>query len=276
MEWTQLTVKTRSGAIDLVADQLTVLGFDSFIIDDQEDFHEFLEQNRQYWDYVDEALEQQMSGLSQIRLYLESGPSVPETVSFLRDQLAALRARYPSVDFGTLAVELADVGRPRFPALAFVELVQVAGEAEIQEVGVANLKCFPGQPVGREVVDLAGIGTERAAVQGEEPAQHVVGNEQKAGFGLRVGFALIPGRQAAVEPHVARAQHPQPAVVNQQAARFVHHGAQRGAGRDLHRQQRLLGLRPAADGQHFHRVTGLGQPALHQRPGGVGGIDEFS
>ncbi len=109
MEWTQLTVKTRSGAIDLVADQLTVLGFDSFIIDDQEDFHEFLEQNRQYWDYVDEALEQQMSGLSQIRLYLESSPSVPETVSFLRDQLAALRVRYPSVDFGTLAVELADV-----------------------------------------------------------------------------------------------------------------------------------------------------------------------
>lgn len=109
MQWTELTIKTCSGAIDLVADQLTVLGFDSFIIDDQEEFHEFLEQNRQYWDYVDEALEQQMAGLSQIRLYLESGPAVPETVSFLRDQLAALRARYPSVEFGAPSVSLADV-----------------------------------------------------------------------------------------------------------------------------------------------------------------------
>lgn len=109
MQWTELTIKTASGAIELVADRLTVLGFDSFIIDDQEDFHEFLETNRQYWDYVDEALEQQMRGLSQIRLYLESGPAVPETVSYLRDQLSALRAQYPSVEFGALSVSLADV-----------------------------------------------------------------------------------------------------------------------------------------------------------------------
>ena len=109
MQWTELTVKTCSGAIDFVADRLTVLGFDSFIIDDQEEFHEFLEQNQQYWDYVDEALEQQMQGLSQIRLYLESTPGVMETVSFLRDQLSALRAQYPSVDFGALTVELANV-----------------------------------------------------------------------------------------------------------------------------------------------------------------------
>ena len=71
MQWIELTIKTAPAAIDLVCDRLTVLGFDSFIIDDQEQFHEFLEQNRQYWDYVDEDLEKQMQGLSQIRLYLE-------------------------------------------------------------------------------------------------------------------------------------------------------------------------------------------------------------
>ena len=56
MQWIELTIKTAPAAIDLVCDRLTVLGFDSFIIDDQEQFHEFLEQNRQYWDYVDEDL----------------------------------------------------------------------------------------------------------------------------------------------------------------------------------------------------------------------------
>ena len=71
MQWIEVTIKTAPGAIDLVCDRLTVLGFDSFIVDDQDQFHEFLEENRQYWDYVDEGLEQQMQGLSQIRLYLE-------------------------------------------------------------------------------------------------------------------------------------------------------------------------------------------------------------
>ena len=109
MQWIELTIKTAPAAIDLVCDRLTVLGFDSFIIDDQEQFHEFLEQNRQYWDYVDEALEKQMQGLSQIRLYLEQNASLPETVESLKSQLAALRAQYPSVDFGSLDVQLANV-----------------------------------------------------------------------------------------------------------------------------------------------------------------------
>ena len=64
MQWIEVTIKTAPGAIDLVCDRLTVLGFDSFIVDDQDQFHEFLEENRQYWDYVDEGLEQQMQGLA--------------------------------------------------------------------------------------------------------------------------------------------------------------------------------------------------------------------
>ena len=109
MQWIEVTIKTTSAAIDLVSDRLTVLGYDSFIIDDQEDFHQFLEQNRQYWDYVDEDLERKMAGLSQIRLYLEDSASVPEQISALRDQLAALRRQYPGTDFGSLEVKLANV-----------------------------------------------------------------------------------------------------------------------------------------------------------------------
>lgn len=109
MQWIELTIKTTSAAIDLVCDRLTVLGFDSFIIDDQTQFHDFLEQNRQYWDYVDEQLEQQMQGLSQVRLYLEQGPDVPETIDNLKTRLNELRTQFPSVDFGSLAVQPANV-----------------------------------------------------------------------------------------------------------------------------------------------------------------------
>ena len=81
MEWTEVTIKTTSAAIELVADRLTALGYDSFIIDDQADFDDFLENNKQYWDYVDEDLARRMQGVSQIRLYLEDGPSAMEEVS---------------------------------------------------------------------------------------------------------------------------------------------------------------------------------------------------
>ena len=109
MQWIELTIKTTSAGIDLLCERLTVLGFDSFIIDDQEDFHAFLEQNRQYWDYVDEELEQKMQGLSQVRLYLEQKPEAPEQIAFLKEQLSALHTQHPSVDFGSLDVQLADV-----------------------------------------------------------------------------------------------------------------------------------------------------------------------
>ncbi len=109
MQWIEVCIKTTSQAIELVGERLTVLGFDSFIVDDQNEFHEFLENNRQYWDYVDEGLEKRMHGLSQIRLYLEDSPAAPDTLCWLKDQLRQLPAQYPSVSFGSLEVVLEHV-----------------------------------------------------------------------------------------------------------------------------------------------------------------------
>lgn len=109
MQWIEVSIHTASGAIELVADRLTVLGFDSFIIDDEADFQQFLESNRQYWDYVDEALAKKMHGVSQIRLYLADGPEVMEQVALLKEQLALLRRQNPKVEFGTLDVTLENV-----------------------------------------------------------------------------------------------------------------------------------------------------------------------
>ncbi len=109
MQWLELTIQTSSRGIDLVAERLTVLGYDSFIIDDQEDFQTFLEQNHQYWDYVDEELAKQMEGLSQIRLFIEDGPSAIETVGDLKDEMRALKAQYANLDLGTLEIGLANL-----------------------------------------------------------------------------------------------------------------------------------------------------------------------
>ena len=41
------------------------------VLEDQQEYSEFLEENRAYWDYIDEDLQEKMEGLSQIKLYLE-------------------------------------------------------------------------------------------------------------------------------------------------------------------------------------------------------------
>lgn len=104
MQWLEITIQTTSAGIDFVAAQLTLLGFDSFIMDDQEDFHNFLENNTQYWDYVDEDLAKKMEGISQIRLYLEDGPQAMEQISYLKDQLSVLKHNLSDVDLGTLQI----------------------------------------------------------------------------------------------------------------------------------------------------------------------------
>ena len=105
MQWLELTVQTTPQVIDLVAANLTMLGFDRFILDDEADFQAFLEENRQYWDYVDEELARSMQGVSRIRLYLEDGPEAAEQVRFLRTELRAMRERLADLDPGPLSLD---------------------------------------------------------------------------------------------------------------------------------------------------------------------------
>jgi len=72
MAWLEYTINTTAENIEAVAARLTAGGFSDLVIEDQNEFEDFLEQNREYWDYIDEELQQQLNGLSRIKLYLES------------------------------------------------------------------------------------------------------------------------------------------------------------------------------------------------------------
>ena len=71
MAWLEITINTVSAGVDEIAAVLTANGFSDLLIEDQDQFEDFLEQNRAYWDYIDEQLQQQLQGLSRIKLYLE-------------------------------------------------------------------------------------------------------------------------------------------------------------------------------------------------------------
>ena len=71
MAWLEITIDTTSEKINFVVTNLTARGFADLVIEDQEEFETFLDENRAYWDYIDEDLQRKLQGLSHIKLYLE-------------------------------------------------------------------------------------------------------------------------------------------------------------------------------------------------------------
>ena len=71
MAWLEITIDTKSDRINSVVTRLTGKGFSDLVIEDQEEFEEFLEGNRDYWDYIDEDFQQRLQGLSRVKIYLE-------------------------------------------------------------------------------------------------------------------------------------------------------------------------------------------------------------
>lgn len=71
MAWLEITLETAAHKCGAVANALTARGFADLVIEDQEEFETFLEENRAYWDYIDEDLQKKLQGLSRIKLYLE-------------------------------------------------------------------------------------------------------------------------------------------------------------------------------------------------------------
>ena len=72
------------------------MGVGGFVIENEADFQDFLENNHQYWDYVDDELEQKFAGVSRIKCYLTDDAAG-------RKALRAIRAAYGEVAVATVA-----------------------------------------------------------------------------------------------------------------------------------------------------------------------------
>lgn len=90
MRWIEVCINTPREEIDTRCEELAALGAGGFVIENEDDFREFLENNHQYWDYVDKELSDSFSGVSRIKTYLaddEDGRAI----------LAAIRNAYGAV-----------------------------------------------------------------------------------------------------------------------------------------------------------------------------------
>ena len=97
MQWLECTVPGGDDPEELCS-ALAELGVGGMSIENERDFHDFLENNRACWDYVDEALEESFSGVSRVKFWL-SCDAEGESV------LAAVRAAGYSVETRVIADE---------------------------------------------------------------------------------------------------------------------------------------------------------------------------
>ena len=104
MDWLELHIDTTHTGLEPVETMLSALGIDGVVIDDETEFHDFLESNRQYWDYVDENLEASMHGKSRVTFYLPADETGFAQMGEVRLALEDLKARRS--DCGTLLLSL--------------------------------------------------------------------------------------------------------------------------------------------------------------------------
>ena len=69
-QWLEYCLETRAEGLDGLTAALTGRGLTGLVIEDEADFLRFLEENKQYWDYVDEALAQRMKGAARVKFYV--------------------------------------------------------------------------------------------------------------------------------------------------------------------------------------------------------------
>ena len=90
MRYIEVTVNTHGAEIDARCQEMADMGASGFVIENEEDFKDFLEQNHQYWDYVDDELENQFAGVSRIKCYLtddEDGLAVLRRINAAYDDV---------------------------------------------------------------------------------------------------------------------------------------------------------------------------------------------
>lgn len=90
MRYIEVSVNTPKDDIDLRCQEMADMGAGGFVIENEDDFRDFLEHNHQYWDYVDDELENKFAGVSRIKCYLtddEDGLSILRQINAAYDDV---------------------------------------------------------------------------------------------------------------------------------------------------------------------------------------------
>lgn len=109
MEWLKVTIYTSSEGIEPLTGVLYQIGVTGFEIEDEADFYSFLENNQQYWDYVDEELKREKHKETCVNVYVSDNASGHETLLEIKNEVELLKKRDTENVFGRLEISLDNI-----------------------------------------------------------------------------------------------------------------------------------------------------------------------
>ena len=109
MDWIQVTIYTTSLGIEPLCGILYQLGINGIEIEDEADFKDFLENNKQYWDYVDEDLIKEKHKEPQVKVYVSDNAAGHEMLTAIKGALKSFKDRDENNEFGRLEMDLGNI-----------------------------------------------------------------------------------------------------------------------------------------------------------------------
>ena len=104
MEWIILTIFTSSEGIDPVCNMLYAMDITGIEIEDEQEFKDFLEENKKYWDYVDDELLKEKSGETKVKIYIENNDDAKNTIIKINEELKKLKTTDSNDLYGRLEI----------------------------------------------------------------------------------------------------------------------------------------------------------------------------
>lgn len=109
MDWLQVSIFTTSEGIESVSGRLYQLGITGIEIEDEQDFKDFLENNKQYWDYVDDDLIKEKEGETCVKAYVSDNASGHEMLMEIRTSMKELKEYDKDGIYGRLEISLGNL-----------------------------------------------------------------------------------------------------------------------------------------------------------------------
>lgn len=106
MQWIQTNIYTTTEGVEPLCGRLYAVGLNGVQIQDATDFNDFIKNETQYWDYIDESLEPLKTCETCVTVYLTDDADGRELLSHIHGTVADLKALDADGRFGRLAIEL--------------------------------------------------------------------------------------------------------------------------------------------------------------------------
>ena len=106
MKWIETNIYTTTDGIEPLCGRLYAVGLNGVQIKDAADFNDFVENETQYWDYIDESLEPLKTCETCVTVYLTDDADGLELLSHIRGTVAELKSLDTDGAFGRLEIEL--------------------------------------------------------------------------------------------------------------------------------------------------------------------------